>query len=182
MFNLFKKREPGKKVKDIIWISCESKWKAIISMAKENDQTIFAFWFENSLQQAQNYFQEQQAVIHIATVTEIRQQSFLQGKPVIFAEHFPLRKKEQETFESLAMEEATVLSALDEPLFKRFGSDKIIQLVKQMGMKEEERIEHHLIANAIRNAQENIEEKVVVSHDAHSQQEWLEKNLPAGNN
>jgi preprotein translocase subunit SecA len=56
-----------------------------------------------------------------------------------------LQFKEQELYEKLGLTKVTLYSSLDEPLFTHFGGDKITNLVKQMGMKEDEAIEHALI-------------------------------------
>jgi hypothetical protein len=101
----------------------------------------------------------------------------VENNPVVFAEHYPLKKKEEQLFQNLHLEEVKVLSALDEPLFKRLGSDKIIQLMTQMGMDEKQSVEHSMITKAIHNAQEKMESKVNFEQSARSQNEWLEKNL-----
>jgi hypothetical protein len=115
--------------------------------------------------------------INLIAAREIRLQH-VENKTVVFAEHYPLKKKEEELFQNLRLEEVKILSSLDEPLFKRFGSDKIIQLMKQMGMNEKQSIEHNMITKAIHNAQEKMESKVSFERSAHSQNDWLERNLP----
>jgi preprotein translocase subunit SecA len=52
-------------------------------------------------------------------------------------------------------------------------------MMKQMGMKEDSMIEHKMISSSIENAQEKIEKKVLTENAANSQQEWIERNLPA---
>ena len=178
MFNLFnKKKDAGTNVKDIIWISTEAKWKGLIELWKKNNETIFIFWFDESLRQAEHFLtQYATANINFTTAREVHRH-LTENKPVVFAEHFPLKNKEQELFKDLGLEEVKVLSALDEPLFKKFGSDKIIQMMKQLGMNESESIQHTMITNAIQNAQEKIEKKLTVEQMAHSQNDWIEKNV-----
>jgi hypothetical protein len=178
MFNLFnKKKDAGTNVKDIIWISTEAKWNSLIELWKKNNETIFIFWFDESLRQAEQFLtQHATANINFTIAREVHRH-LTENKPVVFAEHFPLKKKEQELFKDLGLEEVKVLSALDEPLFKKFGSDKIIQMMKQLGMNETESIQHAMITNAIQNAQEKIEKKLTVEQTAHSQTDWLEKNI-----
>ena len=179
MFNLFGKKDEGIKVEDIIWVSSAGKWNGLAEIWKQDPQTIFIFWFEESLQQAQQFlFEKQLPDIEIATVRETHY-NHIQNKPIVFAEHFPLRKKEQEIFQSLHVSEAKVLSALDEPIFKKFGADKIIQMLRQLGMNENESIRHSMISSAIKNAQIKIEGENILDHTAQSQAEWLNRNLPA---
>jgi len=178
MFNLFKKKEGFVKVKDIIWMNSEAKWKGVADLWKKDETTIFVFWFDQSLREAQEVLSRQiTGNINLITAREIRFQH-VENKPVVFTEHYPLKKREEELFQNLRLEEVKILSSLDEPLFKRFGSDKIIQLMKQMGMGEEQSIEHNLITKAIHNAQEKMESKVSFEQSAYSQNDWLEKNLP----
>lgn len=101
-----------------------------------------------------------------------------QDKMVVFAEHHPLAKKEIALFTLLTLKEAPVLSSLDEPLFMRFGGEKTIELMKKMGMNQNEVIGSGMITSAIRNAQKKIEKQVVAEREAHSQQEWFTLNLP----
>jgi hypothetical protein len=50
--------------------------------------------------------------------------------------------------------------------------------MKQLGMKENEPVQHKLISQSIHNAQEKIAQKLVVEHASSSQKEWMEKNIP----
>jgi hypothetical protein len=178
MFNLFKKKEGSVKVKDVIWMNSEAKWNGVVDLWKKDENTIFVFWFDESLREAQKALSQQiNGNINLVTAGEIRFRH-VENKTVVFAEHYPLKKKEEELFQNLRLEEVRILSSLDEPLFKRFGSDKIIQLMKQMGISEKQSVEHNLITKAIHNAQEKMESKVSVEQSAHSQNDWLEKNLP----
>ncbi|MFZ1452374.1 MAG: hypothetical protein WAT20_06700, partial [Ferruginibacter sp.] len=70
-----------------------------------------------------------------------------------------------------------VFSAMDEPLFKHFGSEKLIPLMKMMGMKEEEVIEHSMVSKSIIKGQEKIAEQVTLEQTANSQEEWMRKNI-----
>ena len=92
----------------------------------------------------------------------------LQQKTAVFAEHYPLHSKEIELINSLGMQQAMVFSAMDEPLFKHFGSDKMIPFMKLLGMKEAEPIEHEMVSRSISKGQEKIAAKVLVELSAHS--------------
>jgi preprotein translocase subunit SecA len=68
---------------------------------------------------------------------------------------------------------------MDEPLFKHFGSDKMIPLIKLLGMKGSESIEHSYVTESITKGQKKIADKVIVEQSAQSQGEWMERNLGA---
>ena len=72
-----------------------------------------------------------------------------------------------------------VLSAMDEPLFKHFGSDKMIPIIKLFGMKESEAIEHSYVTESIIKGQNKIAIKVTGEQPANSQAEWMQLNMEA---
>ena len=152
------------------------KLQSIANELEKNKETIFVFWFEETLDRARKILsekdQEQSSLYNTKEIVA----AHLAGKKVVFGEHYPLPQKEKELFEKLHLPEAEIWSAMDESLFKEFGSDKIVQMMKQFGMKEDQVIEHNMISKAIHNAQEKIETKVIVDQMASSQEEWLRKN------
>ena len=157
-------------------MSESNKFQSLIKESEKNKETVFIFWFEETLQRAKNILpgniQQQFPLISTKEISS----AHLAGKKVIFAEHYPLQQKEKELFERLHLSEVEIWSAMDEPLFKEFGSDKIIQMMKQFGMKEDQVIEHNMISKAIHTAQEKIEKKVALDQTSSSQEEWLRKN------
>ena|ERR1051326_4754697 len=176
MFDFFKKKKEKTRITDKIWIAETAKWKAIANQKEKDSNSIFIFWFDNSLRQAESFLQQGSLSISDLVMARELHASQLENKHVVFAEHYPLPQKEQELFAKLNLSEIQVWSALDEPLFKQFGSDKIIGMMKQLGMKEENAIEHSMISKAIQNAQEKISKKVLVDQLCTSQQEWMQRN------
>ncbi len=176
MFNIFKKKEPAIKVIDKVVISEPAKLKAMLSQWKDDNNIVFIFWFDESLQQAEIFFtgQTSEAVSLLSAREAVT--THLAGKTLVFAEHHPLRSKEEVLYGKMNLQTVQVYSSLKEPLLQRFGSDKIILLMQKLGMKEDEIIEHAMVSKSIRKAQENIEKKVVVDQTASSQAEWLQKN------
>ncbi len=69
-------------------------------------------------------------------------------------------------------------ASLDEPLFQQFGSQKIIELMKSLGIKENEAISHSIVTTSVVNAQKKIAKKVNDPSEAKSQEEWFSINLP----
>ncbi len=180
MFSLFKKKVGEIKITEKIVISERAKLQAMQAYWQTDKNTVFIFWFEETIRQAEIFFAGQ-ATGNIPLLTAREAGSHrLAGQTAVFGEHHPLLSKEMELYERLDLGSVVVFSSLNEPLFKHFGGDKIIQLMKQLGMKEDEVIEHNMISKAIRNAQEKIEKKVSVEQSARSQKDWIEKNLPAG--
>lgn len=68
--------------------------------------------------------------------------------------------------------------SLDDAVMKAFAGEWIKNVLKQMGMKEDEAIVSQMISHRIRRAQQKIEGRAFGSLDADSAVEWLEKNCP----
>lgn len=172
MFGLFKKKTPGVKVSDIIWISEQAKWQACYRMQQRNPATVFLAWFEDSRNKLEQFFRDNNITDARVKLIGFEGADYNTQAPV-FIEHFPLRQEEQDKFTALGLQEVTVYSALDEPLFQYFTGGKILSLVEKLGVREDEAIEHDMIVSSIRRAQEKIAEKIWVSGNARSQQDWF---------
>ena len=179
MFNLFRKKEPTTKVFDKVWMNESSKQKALLEEWKKNKNVLLVFWFDETLQAFEiELAKETTEAAKLFTAREVSS-AHIGNNPLIFAEHYPLAEKENTLFKKLGLKEATVWSALNEPLFQLFGGERIIELMKKLGMKEEESIEHNMISKSIHNAQEKIAAKVNIEQSARSQKDWFQKNMPA---
>jgi len=175
MFNFFKKKAPEIKIIDNVYMSAAAKFKAMLTQWSAANDTAFVFWFEDSLRDAATFFAAQ-TTSPVALLNTREATGQLAGMTPVFAEHYPVRSKELELFGKMNLSSVQVLSSLDEPVFQQFGADKIIQVMQQLGMKEEESIEHKMVTNAIQKMQEKLEKKIVIDQSARSQAEWLQKN------
>ena len=177
MSSLFGKKERRPTVKDIVWTNTKAKWQGVVDLCNKDENTVFVFWFDETLRSAQHFLSGQMATkINLTMARDVRY-SQIEKKPVVFAEHYPLRKKEEELFQNLHLSAVRVLSALDEPLFLRFGSEKIVHLMRQLGMDDKESFENSMITTAIENAQEKIQRKMSFENTAQSQSEWFNRNM-----
>jgi hypothetical protein len=177
MFNFFRKKQPVLPVQEKIWMTQSAKFQFLLDGSKKNDQLLLVCWFPDTYSDISSFFSTngmQQAPLQLAR--EIRQ-SMLTNKQVIFAEHYPIYTKEKTVFEELGLSSVTICSSLDEPLFTHFGGERIIGLMKSLGMEESSAIEHPMITRSIRNAQEKIEKKLSFEQSATSQKDWFEKNF-----
>ena len=175
MFKLFGK-DNKPEIIDRVFIHMKNKWVYCQKILAENPKTIFIGWFDDTIEELENYFSQAgiQASIFKARTTS---RSQIEGLPIIFIEHYPMKSKEKQFLEQLGLKEAVFLTALDEPLLKYFGGEKLIRMMESMGMKEDEPIEHKMITQSITNAQEKIEAKVSIEQSTRSQAEWMERNL-----
>lgn len=177
MFNLFGKKQ-ATKFKDIVWVHEPAKRSGLLTLINEKPESVLVAWFEETREEFSQFLQSNKIESPVYLYRELHQ-SQAHGKPLIMLEHYPLAEKEREFFQSFSGQEILVLSALDEPLFKRFGGDKIVDMMKKLEMDESESISHALISSAITNAQEKIAKKITLEQSARSAGEWLERNFPA---
>lgn len=164
--------------KDRVYMNTEAKLKACITLAKENESALFIAWFNETAKHFKNYFSanglNENRVVEVA---HLNPSQLISSTPV-FTEHYPMLNKEVDFIKNWDKKNILVFSAMDEPLFKHFGSEKLIPLMKMMGMKESEVIEHSMVSKSIINGQKKIEDLVSIELPAYSQSEWMEKNLP----
>jgi len=184
LFNLFGSKEEDKEprtFKDKVYIGSEAKINACAALAKEQPDTLFVAWFSETAKKYKAFFIEKGLDENNITEARLIHSAQLQTHTTVFVEHYPLHAKELALVENWNLQNIIVYSAMDEPLFKHFGSDKMIPLIKLLGMKESESIEHSYVTESITKGQKKIADKVIVEQSAQSQGEWMEKNMGAPN-
>jgi len=99
----------------------------------------------------------------------------------LFAGHYPLPTKEKPVVQKLTTafpkSDLIFCSSLDDPSFSIFGSDRMVDLLDKLGMKEDEAIEHALVTKAMQNAREKVESSVRNEITASSEEDWFTKNV-----
>jgi hypothetical protein len=176
MFSFLRNKKAGTKIIDRVFISSKAKTNAIVEMIQNQNNTSIMCWFDESYEQLEKLIQSNNLNAGIYMAKENLPYNALVN-PVVFVEHHPSGIKEKELLEKLPIREAIFYSALDEPLFKHFGGDKIVLMMEKLGLSENEAIEHPMISAAIENAQEKISTGLVIEHSAQSQADWFSKNI-----
>jgi hypothetical protein len=179
LFNLFGKKDevPESIFTDKTYMSTAAKINACVALAKEQPNTIFICWFNETLKKIRAAFIQQG--LDEMKVIDAKQvhSAMLKDKTPVFTEHYPLHSKELALVEHWPLTKIIVYSAMDEPLFKQLGSEKMIPMMKLLGMKEDEVIEHSLVTKSIIKGQAKIAAHVTLEQSAQSQEEWLERNF-----
>jgi hypothetical protein len=173
MFNFFGSKDQGVKVNDKVWISSEAKLNACKKMAAANPQAIFVCWFDETLMMLKSELPPDSLLLMARDL----QSANIGDRMIIFAEHHPSTSVEQQVFLALGLTAVPVLSALDEPFFENFGGTGTIEMMRKLGMDENEALGHGMISKAIRNAQKKLAEKMKSDLPASSQREWIQRNL-----
>ena len=182
LFNFFSKKEDSETpalFKDKVFINSTGKMNACLKRAKELPEAFFIAWFKETASTYKCFFEQNGIDEHRIVEAHLVDKKYLQGNEPVFLEHHPLHAKEEALTKDWNHVSMWVFSAMDEPLFKHFGSDKMIPLIKLFGMKESEAIEHSYVTESILKGQNKIAAKVLVEQPANSQAEWMEKNMTA---
>lgn len=180
LFNLFGKKDAtddNHVFIDRAFVNSTAKMNACAELAKAAPDTIFICWFDETVEKFKSFFANKGIDEERIVIARYLNIHLLQTKTPVFTEHYPLHSKELELIKDWPTEKIIVYSAMDEPLFKHFGSDKLIPLMKMMGMKEDEVIEHSMVTKSIIKGQEKIAEQVSFEHAASSQGDWMKKNI-----
>lgn len=172
MFGFFSKKNNTLKTHDCIWLTEEAKFKACADLAKKNPDIVFVAWFKDSKRALQNYFNANGLANFEVYLADYLNPT-LNKRQIIFIEHHPLQSEEKNIAEKNELTEITVYSALSEPLFKLFNADGIVEMMRKMGMKDDEMLNHNMITNSIKKAQEKVASKIIINSATNSQGEWL---------
>ena len=180
--NLFGKKEGTETdaiFKDKVYINSTAKMNACLQLAKTQPGIIFIAWFKQTAEMFKTFFTkngiDESRILLAGAFDKIT----VQNHQPVFLEHNPVNAKELEMVSNWQLTNMLVFSAMDEPLFKHFGSDKMIPLIKLFGMKESEAIEHSYVTESIIKGQGKIANKVITEQTADSQAEWMIKNMGA---
>jgi hypothetical protein len=164
---------------ETVWLNETAKWNNCLERLRQNPNTIVITWFEDTWHKLENLFTA--AKLSTSTLFPSRQitHEHIKDAPVIIAEHYPLHQKEKELYKKLHLSKAEVYSSLDEPLFKHFGSNRLMEMTNRINCQENEPLHHRLVNAAIKKAQEKIACMVAIDQGATSQAGWLMRNLTA---
>ena len=180
-FNLFGKKENNSSDNQVFidrtYISTAAKMNACADLAWKEPDHLFICWFSDTARKFKEFFRQQGLDENRITEARFIHAPALLHKTPVFVEHYPLHEKEMELIKNWDAKQIIVFSAMDEPLFKHFGSEKLLPIMKMLGTKEDEVIEHSMVSKSILSGQEKIAELVNLEQSANSQGEWMEKNI-----
>ena len=163
--------------KDKVYIHSAGKMNACLQLAKTQPEAIFIAWFNETAKNYKTFFAQNGIDEDRITTVDKIDITITQNHQPVFLEHYPLPAKELKLVKDWQLKNILVFSAIDEPLFKHFGSDKMIPLIKLFGMKESEAIEHSYVTESIIKGQVKIANKVTIEQTATSQAEWMITNM-----
>lgn len=177
-WGLFKKRAsvPGFPLNDLVWVTEEAKQQGFVNLLRQHPDAVVLVWFDQTAETFQEILLREQLLEVSIQTARMTSSEEVEGKTVIFLEHYPLLSREITLTKSWKPAQALFLTALDEPLFSRFGGERLAALVQQLGLEEAENLEHPMITKSIARAQHKLDEKLKGGDIlAESQEEWFQK-------
>lgn len=177
-FSFFSSKSKESSIRDLVWADKMAKDHGALKLLQENPQAIVAGWFNETIQQFQELFNSKNLSVTVRNARQMVSPQ-VENQTIIFLEHYPLKSKEIQLWQQWKPKSLMVVNSLDEPLFTYFGGERITDLLKKLGMAENESIEHTMISKSIRNAQEKLDKKVITEHSATSAGDWFKRNLPS---
>jgi hypothetical protein len=164
-------------LRDKVLITRAGKEKVITGLVQANPATRLVYWFRETGQHYRQLLESAglptQGVIDARTI-RVDESSAAQ---IVFIERYPMAAKEVETLANWPDQTYPAYSSLDEPLFLHFGSERIAGVMKSLGMKDDEAVEHGMISQSLARGQEKIANQVSFDQGANSQSEWMRKHI-----
>ena len=84
----------------------------------------------------------------------------------------------EEAFQHKTGGQITYYIGMDEPLFEVFGAERILRMMEQMGMEDDEPIAHPMISKSLERGMEKLQKTLVNPRDIRtSPEDWRAANL-----
>jgi|ERR1700741_75032 len=187
--SLFGKKKPFK-VHNKVWMLEETKNKMLAEQLKNSStKTLLVSFFDETYKRMETLVADlpQVKLMKASDIVQRRKDTDLKiwfsqtDKELLFAEHYPLLREEEEVLQYLAELSGAEVNAqfyisLEDPLIIRFSGDKIKSMMERMGMAAEENLQHTMIDNSIQRAQEKLQEKIPRAIKTNSAAEWFKVN------
>lgn len=199
LFDLLFGTNQGLKVSpDKIWLTTEAKFRGVAAEARElagGDcaAVLLVAHFSDVAELLQGIAEmiAAEAAVPVQAVLADRLTTDLAGSlrldeaarlELIVAESHPMLSRDealQNFVRSLRCQARMMYHlSLDDPTLKQFAGDWVREMLRNLGMGEDEAIESRGVMRRIRSAQRKIETSIVNPQPADTAERWMEINLP----
>ena len=175
----FSKKNKKADISFFVYFTKLVKYRELLnSILKSSQQIKLLYYFEQTKQELED-------ILLAAKFTEFKifnAREYTNSAPetLILVEVHPLASVTDQLLSSVHFEtEIQCFIGMDEVLMKLFGSEKIVGLMKTMGMKPDEAISHSMVTKSIQRAQLKLDQKLRYAKDVkESPEQWaIENNL-----
>ena len=176
MFNFLKKKIKPFEVLDICHTTDNAKRNALVNLAKTDNAYIFLCWFSETKSLLEEQFALEGIDLKRLQLAERFVGHSISDNKKLMVEHHPNRRKEELFFEGLNVSKIEIYNSLNEAIFQSANVSSIVDLMRKLGMSDEEPIQHAMISASIKKVQEKFDNVTSDFVNAHSQAEWIRKN------
>ncbi len=121
--------------------------------------------------------------ITLINAYDLGKHPLLDSSEIVCIEVHPLSRVNalvEEAFQHKATGQITYYIGMDEPLFEVFGAERLLRLMEQMGMEENEPITHPMISKSLERGMEKLQKTLSNPQDIRtSPEEWRTANMPS---
>jgi hypothetical protein len=188
MFGLFKKK-PEFVSEDKVWKNDAVKFNAMLDLLKSAEKFILIYYFQDTKSKAETVMRDAAVAfsehatpndrIVLVQADHLQKQFSLSDRTVFFLEHHPSYNTEQAIIaqlQALGFIKVVFLNSFDDPILSYFGAN-IIALLEKLGFEDHEVIEHNMITQSIKNAQQKIDAKVTYPSATRNAKDWIATNI-----
>jgi hypothetical protein len=199
MFSLFKKSSAPVHT-DKVWKTRQSSLKGMMTEALQsitkNEKPVILCWFDDRKKSLVEFLEkynvpflsveessqlsEEKTVFLMNALAPFNTPLKAKSIRLIADGHYPLVDVENKAIEKITPAESrtSVLfcQSLDDELFISFGGEKLVSLLDNLGLKEEESLEHAMITKSIERAREKLSATVTFEVRTQNEHDWFSKN------
>lgn len=184
---------------DRIYLTDDARWRNLqrhveerLSAADRPDALLLVGHFPHCQQQLQPIADRCAAAggTVMATTVEALQQSDgtairfdeSQRVEIVAAERHPLPERDAQITQFAAelpcQTRVTHFLSLDDPVLRVFAGEWVENILRRLGMDEDEGINSPMVSHRLRSAQQKVAAQAIADAPAESAEQWFEKNCP----
>ncbi|MEZ4930587.1 MAG: hypothetical protein R2788_00460 [Saprospiraceae bacterium] len=171
-FDLFKKKESGPVITDMVWINQAAKERGCLQLLRERPDLTLIAWSTVTFDRFQQLLHTDHGFSTGIMTAHSAMPSRMHGKEICFLEHHLFHSKEIALLQSWKCEKALFLNSLEDPVFHLSNAERIVAMMERMGHQEDEVIEHAMVTKSIKRAQEKMEKEGGVKDMSEEMKAW----------
>ncbi|MFH6985315.1 hypothetical protein [Marinoscillum luteum] len=191
----FSRKPKGPTKKYIAYKSKMAKYRNVMTAFKnQGDRRLVTYFFEQTGKEVRQLCEALEltisepgsssgADITLIKAYDLGKLPLLDSSEIVCIEVHPLSRVNalvEEAFQHKASGQITYYIGMDEPLFEVFGAERILRLMEQMGMEENEPITHPMISKSLERGMEKLQKTLANPQDIRtSSEEWRAANMPS---
>lgn len=177
---LFGKKDPGLPRTNRVFMSRAAANDHLVKYVEQNTasgkKTILVYYFSETRSEIERlmFLKPDMDWVNGSQVSFI---PHAQKGEVVFAETYPDAGPEKKLLDMLQAggynQKILFFNSLEDSIFVLFGGDRMKKMMITMGMKEDEAIEHRAVTTSLKNAQNKITQRKLVTRKVSSRAEMI---------